>query len=140
MADITLYTLERSGAGLTSTNVCRVTGAVALRITTAEQGTKEYPLRGGGGITTTQEKNGPSISGKANLYLKTTLQEIDLAKCRWAVALVTDDGQGYNSATIYWITDGRCSEIERCASTSWARAQIEGRCCGSEFELPPQTS
>jgi hypothetical protein len=138
IVEITLYTHERPGAGLTTTNVCQVKGAEALSVV-AEGWLQTYPLRGG-------QRSGPKFdksirphSGKADLILQTT-DQVNLANCQWAVALVVDEHvAGNQPATIYWIENGECSEIERCHSGSWARAQIEARHRPEEFELPPQS-
>jgi len=61
-------------------------------------------------------------------------EESDLAKCKWAVALVVC---GVAETTIYWINDRRCSAVEPAANTSVARAQIEAQCSPEECRLPP---
>jgi hypothetical protein len=137
MAQITLFTHERSGAGLTSTNICEIGGAVALRIVT--QGMiRHYPLIG---IQNSTIYPRPSIhpdSGKADLRLQTERQgDVNLARCKWAVSLVVVEGIEGNNTIIYWIDAHQCSKVEQCANFGFARAQIEGKWC-REYELPPQ--
>jgi hypothetical protein len=138
MAEITLYTHERPGAGLTSIDVCRVKGALALRIVT-ERMIRYYPLTGNQSDTIFPQPSTHPANGKADLRLQIAIQGgVNLAKCKWAVALVVVEGLEGNNTTIYWINDRQCSEIEQCSSSAWARAEIEGRCCPQGYELPPQ--
>jgi hypothetical protein len=133
MVGVTLYTHERPGAGLTSTNVCRVKGAISLRVTT-EGMTHEYPLKGLGPIMTAHNPNTRPASGKADLCLRIGDHEVDLAKRQWAVALVVIE----NDTTVYLLNDGLCSEIWSSVPFAGAAlAQIEDRCCPREHELPP---
>jgi hypothetical protein len=132
MADITLYTHEGPGAGLTSGNVNRVKGAVALRIVT-EGMEWQIPLTPRGGpVTRKPDKSTHPVNGKADLLLQIAEREVDLAKCKGAVALYAAPTE-----TIYWIEAGQCSRTEQTATSGTARADIEGRCC-QEYELPPQ--
>ena len=135
MPDITLYTQERQGAGLTSTNICRVRGAVRLRVVSAGQ-TWEYPIKDGQFLAPSRRETG-SVSGKAELRLQIAEREIDLAKCKWAVALVIS---GWSETKIYWINNWLCSAVEPAADGNVARAEIEAQCCPDEYRLPPQIS
>jgi hypothetical protein len=132
MHEITLYTHERAGAGLTNTNVCRVKGAVRLQVV-SENEIRDYPAKGGGPSETKHAEISPH-TGKADLRLQTAEGEIDLAKCKWAVGLVVS---GWNGTTIYWIGDGLCSHVEPVSMAGLARAKIEARYCPEEVELPP---
>jgi DNA invertase Pin-like site-specific DNA recombinase len=67
MAHVTLYTRERDGAGLTITDVCRVKGAVRLRIA-AEGEVWEYPIKDVGPPTLKHEKVRP-LPGRAETPL-----------------------------------------------------------------------
>ena len=135
MTSITLYTHERPGAGLTSTDVCRVRGAAQLRVVREGQ-ICTYPTKGIGSASVEPAKVSPE-AGKADLRLQVAEEEIDLAKCKWAVALLV---AWWNDTTIYWLDDGVCSAVQRAASGAFARADIEARCCPGEYEyeLPPQ--
>src|SRR5438552_1443453 len=75
------------------------------------------------------------VAGRADLRLRIADQDIDLAKCKWVVALVISAS---NETTFYWIQDGLCSEIENSKPRLFVHAQIEARCCPGEYELPPQ--
>ena len=139
MAEITLYTHERPGAGLTSTNVCRVKGVVALRIVTDER-TLNIPLQGRQASSITPDRGVHPVGGKADLHLQIAGQEqvVDLAKRRWVVALVVTSGANQsNPTTIYRLREGQCTEILERPNSGWARAEIEEHCCGSQYELPP---
>ena len=78
--------------------------------------------------------DGPE-TGKADLRLQIGGEEIDLAKCKWAVALVVC---GVAETTIYWIKARQCSGVEPAADGNAARAQVEAQCCPDEYRLPPQ--
>jgi hypothetical protein len=135
MTVITLYTHERGGAGLTSTDVCRVKGAVELQVV-SEGELCEYQIKDGlsDASTITTYKEVSPIAGKAYLRLRTTEADIDLAGRKWAVALVVSRR---DETTIYWLRDGLCSAIEPAPTWTVARVKIEGRCSPAEFELPP---
>jgi len=66
------------------------------------------------------------VSGKADLLLNVAQQEIDLAKCKSAVALVISRP---NETTIDWLGGGACSAIEPAANQAEAHGKIEERCC-----------
>jgi hypothetical protein len=133
MTTITLYTHERKGAGLTSTDMCRVKGAVRLKVVSAGE-TWEYPTKGIGPATMNHEKFGPA-AGEADLRLRIAEEDVDLAKCKGAVALSISGSSG---TKIYWIEAGVCSEVEYLSFEGFACARIEARCCPDEYELPPQ--
>jgi hypothetical protein len=134
MPDLTLFTQERQGAGLTSTNICGVKGAVRFRVVSAGQ-TWEYPIQDGRFMWPSRiNKTDRPEAGKADLRLQIGGKEIDLAKCKWAVALVVSEAAG---TTIYWIKDGRCSAVEPAANGNVARAKVEAQCCPEEYRLPP---
>jgi hypothetical protein len=134
MPDLTLYTQERLGAGLTSTNICRVKGAVRFWAVHAGQ-TWEFPIKDGQFMWPSRSrKTGGSEAGKADLRLQIDGKEIDLAKCKWAVALVISGGA---KAAICWIKDRRCSGVEPAADANAARATVEAQCCPEEYRLPP---
>ena len=133
MSEITLYTHERPGAGLTSTNVKSIKGAAELRIVTEGHAMKISLGWGNQAVTTMPDPHLHPSSGKADLRLKLADQsEVNLAKCRWAVALVVS----LSDHTVYWLQEGRCTEIqERVASP---RSEIEGRHTPRFAELPPE--
>ena len=79
------------------------------------------------------ETNSPD-AGTADLRLQIGGKEIDLAKCKWAVALVVSEAGG---TAIYWINDGRRSVVEHAADANAARAEVEAQCCPDEYRLPP---
>jgi hypothetical protein len=89
MAQIILYTHERPGAGLPTSDVARVNGAVELRIITQGQ-ERQIPLGPRADTISTKSSLGLSpSSGKADLLLKFADQsEVNLARCEWAVAVV----------------------------------------------------
>jgi hypothetical protein len=133
--DITLYTQERLGAGLTSTNVCCVKGAVRLRVVSARQ-TWEYPIKDGQFMAPSRiSETGSPVSGKADLRLQIAEKEIDLAKCKWAVALVIS---GWSETKIYWINNRIVSAVEAAADGDRVRAEVEAQCCPDDYRLPPQ--
>jgi hypothetical protein len=134
MGDITLYTRERCGAGLTTTDVCRVKGADRLQVISEGQ-IRRYPIKGGGPVETNYMEIGPD-TGRADLLLQTADREIDLAKCKWAAAVLVS---GWNDeTTVYWIKAGICPDFADLSSGREAHAKIEERCCPDEYELPPQ--
>jgi hypothetical protein len=135
MAHVTLYTREWDGAGLTITDVCRVKGAVRLRVV-SEGEVWEYPIKDVGPSTMRHEKGRP-VRGRAGLRLQIAEEEIDLAGCKGAVALIVSYG---SEATVYWLDGGLCSDVEFVASATFAQRKIEARCCPDGCELPPQVS
>jgi hypothetical protein len=132
MPEITLYTHEGPGAGLTSINVCRVKGAARLQVRIEGQ-TLEYPIKGGAATTTYAA--GSPVAGEADLRLRTGEEDIDLARCKGAVALVVS--WSYTPTTIYWIEGGLCSKVVPFSRGFAAQAHVEARYC-SEYDLPPQ--
>jgi hypothetical protein len=136
MAQITLYTHERPGAGLTSINVCKVKGAIGLRVIT-EGMIRQYRLTDSQNSMMFSQPGMHPSSGEAELRLQIAGQrEVDLAKCEGAVALVIVEGAIGKNTTIYWIDAYHISEIEQCANFAFARSRIEARCCPKEYELP----
>ena len=132
MPDITLYTQEKVGVGLTTVNVCRVKNAGGVRVV-SEVAACEYPADPAMSPTLVNYGRFSPVSGKADLILKFAEQDIDLAKCKWAVALVVSRP---GETTIYWLRDGLCSAIEPAANQAEARAKIEERCCPDGYYLP----
>ena len=132
MPEITLYTHEGVGAGLTSINVCRVRGAARLQVRIAGQ-IQEYSIKGGAATTTNAAGN--PVAGEADLRLRIAEEDIDLAKCKGAVALVVS--WPYTPTTIYWIKSGLCSKVEPFSRGFAAHTHVEARYC-PEYELPPQ--
>jgi hypothetical protein len=133
MAHVTLYTRERYGAGLTITDVCRVKGAVRLRVASDGE-VWEYPIKNIGFATMKHEKGGP-VLGRAELHLQIAEEDIDLARCKGAVALVVSHGR---EATVYWLYGGLCEDVEFIPSGLFVQGKIEARCCPDGYELPPQ--
>jgi hypothetical protein len=86
MADITLYTQEKVGAGLATVHVCRVKNAGGVRVV-SEVAACEYPVDPAMSPTLVNYGRFSPVSGKADLILKFAEQDIDLAKCKRAVAL-----------------------------------------------------
>src|ERR1700730_13592999 len=121
MAQITLYTQERQGAALGSIDVCRVKGAVgSLRIFTEEM-REEIPLNWRQPASArVWQKNTPA-AGKADLFLMVAEQEINLAKCKGAVALLVVSDIG---AAIYWLAAGRSTGIEGFSGGAEALSHI----------------
>jgi len=105
---------------------------VQLRVVREGQ-ISEYPIKGIGSASMKPAKVSPE-AGKADLRLQIAEEEIDLVKCKWAVALLVCWNE---TTTIYWLDDGLCSAFEDAASGVFAYARIEHRCC-HEYQLPPQ--
>jgi hypothetical protein len=133
MADITLYTQKKVGAGLSTVNVCRVKDADGLHVV-SEVAAWEYPIDPATSLILVNYGQFSPVSGKADLLLNVAGQAIDLAKCKWAVALVVSRP---DETTIYWLHDGLCSAIEPAADQAEARAKIEEQCCPDGYDLPP---
>jgi hypothetical protein len=128
----TLYIRERAGAPLTGTDLSRVRGAIRLKVV-SEGMVREYPIKQS--LASTHQPRGVSpVSGKADLWLQTAEQDIDIAKCQSAVALVV---VGSADATIYWLDKGRCFEVSERVPAGRARLDVEERCCPAEYDLPP---
>jgi hypothetical protein len=133
MTLITLFTQERPGAGLAHIDVCRVKGAVGPLRIFMEETKQDIPLDWRQPLSApVYQKNTPA-AGKADLLLMVAGQEVNLAKCAGALALLTVLSAG---ATIYWLVAGRCTGIKEFSGGAQALSEIVGRC--TEYELPPQ--
>ena len=92
----------------------------------------EYPIKDTGPATMKHEKGRP-VLGRADLHLQIAEEEIDLARCKGAVALVVSHGR---EAMVYWLCGGLCSDVEFMASGLFVQGKIEARCCPDGYELP----
>src|SRR5215813_6345767 len=75
------------------------------------------------------------LLGRAELHLQIAEEDIDLARCKGAVALVVSHGR---EATVYWLYGGLCEDVEFIPSGLFVQGRIEARCFPDGYELPPQ--
>jgi hypothetical protein len=136
--EITLYTHEKQGAGLTLTNVLHVKGVVELQIVTEVMNWKVALLGNQSASAPVYQRNSQKntpAAGKADLLLRIAEQEINLCRCEGGVAVVVLGTE--TTATIYWVRAGQCYKIERDVMLGATRGKIEACCC-PEQELPPE--